>query len=223
LVEVLMAIALIALLGGTILAGSGMLGSNRLRAGAGLVMSAVRLAGSRANTTGNPVRIVFDLDQGRLSVEETTGKMLRVKDTGKKAEGAAAGAEAATQAERDSIEYAKGIVDGPRAPRAAFKPVRGMGFEDDPAGGRELGRGVRYYAVQTEHDEYPRTEGRAYLYFWPGGGTERATIQLTREDIDRGLTVVVSPLTGRARIEMGFVDLERPGYDIDFDVREEAR
>lgn len=224
LIEVIVAIALIGLLSGTIIAGSGMLGANRLRAAAGLVISSVRLAASRANTTGRPVRIVFDLEADRLSVEETEGRMLRVKDTGASdSEGAAAGAEAATEAERDALEYAKGVVDGPKAPRAAFKPVKGLGFEDDAVGGRELGRGVHYRTVQTEHDDRPREEGRAYLYFWPGGGTERASIQLVRDGDDEGLSVLVSPLTGRAKIERGLVELENPTYDVDFDVREEER
>jgi general secretion pathway protein H len=224
LVEVLMAIALIGVLSGTILAGSGMLGGNRMRAAAGLVMSSVRLAASRANATGRPVRIVFDLDADRLSVEETEGRMLRVKDTGdKESEGASAGAEAATDAERESMEYAKGVVQGPKAPRAVFKPVTRLGFDDDAVGGRELGVGVHYRQVQTEHDDRPRKEARAYLYFWPGGGTERAVVQLVRDGDDTGLSVVISPLTGRARLERGAIELESPKYEVDFDVLEEER
>jgi general secretion pathway protein H len=224
LVEVLIAIALIGVLGGTIITGSGMLGANQLRAAAGLVMSSVRLAASRANATGHAVRIVFDLDAQRISVEETEGRMLRVKDTGdRKSSGVAAGAEAATEAEREAVDYAKGIIQGPRAPRAVFKPVKGLGFEGDAVGGRDLARGVKYRLVQTEHDHQPREQGRAYLYFWPGGGTERAVIQLVRDGDREGLTVLVSPLTGRARIERGAIALESPDYGVDFDVREEGR
>jgi hypothetical protein len=46
-------------------------------------------------------------------------------------------------------------------------------------------------------------------------------VQLNRDGDDEGLTVVVSPLTGRARIERGAVDMEAPREDVDFDVREE--
>jgi general secretion pathway protein H len=143
-----------------------------------------------------------------------------VKDTGDKgSEGTSAGAEGTTEAEKEAIEYADGIVKGPKAPRASFAPIEKFGFDGEPS--RALDRGVRYRAVQTEHDETPRVEGRAYLYFWPGGDTERAVIQLNRDGDEEGLTVVVSPLTGRARIERGVVDMEEPREDVDFDVREE--
>ena len=108
--------------------------------------------------------------------------MLRVKDTeDKDSEGTSAGAEATTEAEREATEYADGIVKGPRAPRAKFTPIPQLlqGSEEEAgSAARGLGIGISYHQVQTEHDSRPRTEGRAYLYFWPGGGTERTAIQL---------------------------------------------
>ena len=90
-----------------------------------------------------------------------------------------------------------------------------------PAQGRELGRDIRFVQVQTEHDAEPRVEGRAYLYFWPGGGTERASIQITRPgDLD-GLTILVDALTGRARLRRGRIELEEARRDVDFQEREE--
>jgi general secretion pathway protein H len=208
------------LLGGTLIAGSGMLGGNRLRAAAGLVVTGVRLAVTRANTTGRPVRLVFDFDGNRLVLEETAGRMLRVKDTGdkQKSEGASAGADPATELEKESLEYAESIVKGPRAPRARFTPVP-LGANAE-AEGRELGAGIRYRQVHTEHDDEPRTKGRAYLYFWPGGGTERAVIQLGRGEEDV-LSVLVSPLTGRAKVQRGKVELEAPRTEGDYGEREE--
>jgi len=223
LLEVIVTIALMALLAGTVVIGSGMLGSSRLRAAAGLVVTAVRIAITRANTTGHPVRLVFDFDGKRLSLEETQDRMLRVKDTGdtKTSEGVAAGADPASAAEKEATEYADGIVKGPKAPRARFTTIPLGQNESDPGKGRELGLGVSYRQVQTEHDAKPRTEGRAYLYFWPGGGTERAVIQLSRSE-DDVLSVLVSPLTGRAKIERGKADLAEPRREEDFGMREAA-
>jgi general secretion pathway protein H len=165
------------------------------------------------------VRIVFDLEQGRISMEETQGRMLRVTDA---EEGTRGGAEAATDLEREAAEYARDIVEGPRAPRASFTPVESFGEDSEDEGpGRSLGRGIRFVQVQTEHDVEPRVEGRAYLYFWPGGGTEQAAITLTRAGDDTGLTVLVSALTGRARLQRGFVELEEGRRDHYFDERED--
>jgi general secretion pathway protein H len=212
LVEVLVVVALIALMSAGVLFGSGMLGSSRQRQAATLVMSGVRMGMARANSTGRPVRMVFDLDKDRVALEEASeGKMLREKEK----DNTGGGAEAATEAEQKARAEAERILEGPRAPRAAFKPVKQFGFDgDDEAGGRGFEPGVQFRSIQTEHDEEPRTEGRGYLYFWPGGGTERASIQIGRGD--DVLTVLVSPLTGRAKIEKGAVKLEAPKNDSDF-------
>ena len=222
LVEVFVVIALIAVLAGTIVSGSGMLSSNRLRSAAGLVVTAARLSITRANTMGHPVRLVFDMDEGRLLMEETSDRMLRVKETSdsKTSEGASAGADPATAAEKESVEYAEGIIKGPKAPRAKFSAIPIGSGDSEPSKGRELGRGIRFRLVQTEHDRKPRDKGRAYLYFWPGGGTERTVVQLERAGSDDVLSVLVSPLTGRARIQHGKVDLTEPREEDDFGSRE---
>ncbi len=222
LVEVLVVIALMAVLAGTIVSGSGLLAGNRMRAAAGLVITAARLAVTRANTTGRAVRLVFDIDEGRLLMEETSDRMLRVKETSdtKATEGASAGASAATVAEKESLAYADAIIKGPRAPRAKFTAIALGSSGGDPSKGREIGKGVNFRLVQTEHDLKPRDKGRAYLYFWPGGGTERAVVQVARTGSDDVLSVLVSPLTARARIQAGKVDLVQPHDEEDFGQRE---
>ena len=57
---------------------------------------------------------------------------------------------------------------------------------------------------------------QAYLYFWPGGQTERANIQLkvgesTNEK--EAMTLVVSPLTGKVTVKDGAVPLTTPEDD----------
>jgi general secretion pathway protein H len=219
LVELLLVVALMAIMSVMVVSGSGMLSGTRMRSAAALIMSSIRMAITRSNSIGRPVRIVFDLDSGRLMMEETRGRMLRVASA---TEGAKAGAQAATEAEQQATEYAREIVQGPRAPLATFTPVAAFGSDSETPGlGRELGKDIRFVQVQTEHDTEPRVEGRAYLYFWPGGGTERASIQITRSGDTLGITVLVSALTGRAQLERGRVELEEARHDGDFQEREE--
>lgn len=222
LVEILVVIALMAVLAGTIVSGSGMLASNRMRASAGLVVTAARLAVTRANTAGHSVRLVFDIDQSLLLMEESSDRMLRVKETSdtKESEGASAGADPATEAEKESLKYADGIVKGPKAPRAKFTAIPIGSTETDGAKGRDLGKGVKFRLVQTEHDLKPRDSGRAYLYFWPGGGTERAVIQIERTGSEDVLSVLMNPLTARAKIQRGKIELVERTEDDDFGNRE---
>jgi general secretion pathway protein H len=209
LFEVLIVIVLIALIGGSVLLGSGVLGSSRLRSAATLVVASARLAATRANTGGKPTRLVFDFEQKTISLEEaSSSRMLRDK------EAPAGGAEAVTEAEKAAKAEADRILDGPQAPKARFTPVPSFAAEaEEPSKGRPFGDGVSLLAVQTDHDEEPVTSGRAYLYFWPGGITERGHIQLKRQGAEGGLTVTVSSLTGRATIVKGLVDLPEPRSD----------
>lgn len=214
LVEVLIVVALIAILAGGAVFGSGMLRSSRLRAASTLIGSAVRLGLARANNSGHATRLVLDLDHDRVLLEEASGsRMLREKAA------PAGGAEAATQAEQAAKAESDRILEGPHAPRAAFKPV--TQFAETPEG-RELGSGVDLYLVQTEHDEDPVTSGTAYIYCWPGGATERAHVQLKRVASDQALTVIVSALTGRTKIEKGLVDLPEPRTEREEDQGERA-
>jgi general secretion pathway protein H len=213
LIEVLIVVTLLALLSSAVILGSGFVGSSRLRAAASLVVSSVRMGVARANAQGKPVRLVFDLGKNAVRLEQSSGRMLRQKEEGKSTGG---GAEAATALEKEAQAETAKIMAGPRAPRAEFEPTKEFGKE-----GRLLGSGVSFRQVQTEHDGEPRTEGTAYLYFWPGGDTELASIQLRRTGQQDGLTVMVSPLTGRARIERGSVDLPEPRSDGEYSEREE--
>jgi general secretion pathway protein H len=205
LVEVLIVVALIALLAGGAVFGSGMLRSSRLKAATTLVSSAVRLGIARANSSGRPTRLVLDLDKDRVLLEEGSSSVM-LREKGEKT----GGAEAATPEELAAKAETDRILEGPHAPRPTFTPV--ARFAETPDG-RELGGGVDLTEVQTEHDEEPVREGRAYIYFWPGGITERAHVKLKRQGSDEALTVVVSALSGRAKIERGLVDMPEPRTD----------
>jgi general secretion pathway protein H len=221
LIEVVIAIALIGLLSGSLLFGKNMLVGSRVKSAATLLVSSSRFALTRANSTGKPTRLVIDLDKKQLSIEESsTSLMLRQK----KDKDQTGGAEATTEAETKARAEAEKILEGPHAPRARFSKLsNAKGAIEDLAAGRALGDGVEIAGVRTEHDEELVTEGRAYIYFWPGGTTERAIVQLKKAgDKQASLTVVLSPLTGRAKIEKGEVEYPEPrGFDDEISERSE--
>jgi general secretion pathway protein H len=208
LIELLVTIALITLATGAVVFGSGALVASRVRGAATMIAGAIRIAFTRASAMSRPGRIVFDLsrDDPRVAIEETSDTLLVQKND------TAGGAEAATPEEREALEQAERILKGPRAPRPRFLPVKAFGFDQpDTGGGRALGKGVCFRKVETDHTPDGQTEGRAYLYFWPGGRTERAAIQLqaaSSTSADDGLTLLVSPLTGKVRIVAGAKPME---------------
>ncbi|WP_441289601.1 pilus assembly FimT family protein [Sorangium sp. KYC3313] len=220
LVEVLITVTVIALISGSVMLGMGAVTSARLKRSAALLAGAVRVAYAHANAKSKPVRLVFDFEERMIVLEESAGELLVERND------RAGGAAAATEAEKAATAEAEAILKGPRAPRPSFEPAKAYGFnpeKDRP--GKELSSGVRFLQVETGHQDEPVTEGRAYLYFWPGGQTEHAAIQLSLgsgETADAVMTVLVSPLTGKTDIRKGKASMPRPRDDAEASEREDT-
>lgn len=219
LVELLFVVGILSILTVGSAYGFSAIGTARLRRGAVMVASAVRVAYAHANATGKTVRLVFDFDRKLIALEEAT-KLLAIKRGDR-----TGGAEAATETERKAVEEADKIMKGPRAPRPNFRPTKAFGFNPEAGKpGRELPSGIRFAQIETAHDDLPATTQRVYLYFWPGGQTERASIQLTKSRLDPTekpdrlderdvMTVLVAPLTGKSDIRLGKLAMPRPRDD----------
>ena len=218
LIELMVTVALIAIVMAGVITGTGAVANSRMRGAAGMINGAVRIAFTRASATSRPNRLVFDIDNGAVILEETSDALTVKKDD------TAGGAAPGTAEERDAIETAQRALKGPQAPRARFRAVRALGFDDDTSGGRSIGKGVKFRKIETAHSPEGQTSGRAYLYFWPGGQTERASIQLARigaEDDREGMTVLISALTGKVRTVAGAQSMDPLRDDGTFQERED--
>jgi general secretion pathway protein H len=211
LVEVLIVMAIVVMASGVAMLGSGVTDGARLKRSAIMIASAARVAYGRANATSKVVRLVFNLDQRTVSLEESSSQLWLEKND------RAGGAEAATAAERKAIEEADAILKGPRAPRPSFHPVKAFGFSPEKGiTGKELERNIRFLQIETGHQDEVVKAGQAYLYFWPGGQTERASIQLSigGSTFDGDVaSILISPLTGKTDIRKGKLNMPRPRDD----------
>lgn len=217
LIEILVTLAIIAVMAGGAMVGLGALSSARLRESSTQVSGAIKLAYNHANATSRPTRLVFDFEQKTIAIEESEGRML--VQSGDRTGGAAA----ATELERALQQESEAILEGPRAPRPDFRPVEKiLGFEHgDGASVKRLREGISFRLIEVAHDEAPIVEGRAYLYFWPGGMTQNAAVQITKDGADDIVTILVSPLTGKTRILGGAVEMPRPRNDAEASERED--
>jgi general secretion pathway protein H len=221
LVEVMIVVIIAVMVSVVLVGGSGQLAGARLKHAATALSGAVRVAFTRATTTSKHLRLVFDIGSSTVWMEEGDAPMLvTMKDkTG------AGGADPATDAEKAAIADAQSIVKGPKIARPHFHPVGGISLTSDqvtvdkdgkPTGAKgplPLPRGITFRNIQSMHDDAPRTEGRAYLYFWPGGLTERSSIQVrigNSEDDGDTLSLLVSPLTGKVTVKNGASSLVIP-------------
>lgn len=231
LIEILICMAIIALVISAVVVGSGRTGSAKLRHSSTMIVGAVRVAFSHASASSKSVRLVMDFKENEIWLEEGDQPML-VQSKDKTGTG---GAAAATVAERTALEETSRIVKGPTPPRTSYTEIDPMGVVASAPGKghKPLEDGIKILSVQTQHDDVPRTDGRAYLYFWPGGQTERAVITLTigdsrsekepnkEKDEANAITLVVSPLTGKVTVKDGVVPLTTPETDKDNSDRED--
>ena len=205
LIETLIAIALIAIVSGMGFVGMSAVSSARLKRSTTLVASSIKVAYGYANASSKTVRLVFDFENRKILLEQSGDRHFLEK-------GVAGGADGATELEKEAQSAAAALRAGPRAPRATFETARALGFDSD---GKELPAGISFWQVQTGHQEEPVSEGRAYLYFFPGGLTENASIQMRNgngagDNESDFMSVLVAPLTGRASITRGRVEMPEP-------------
>jgi general secretion pathway protein H len=233
LLEIMVVMVIIAVLVVGVVGGTGQLGGARLKHAATAISGAVKVAYTRATATSKSLRLVFDLDASTMWLEEGDAPMLvQTKDRS-----GAGGADPAIDSERLAQEEGADILKGPKVSRPHFHPVAGISMTADqvsigkdgaPTGGKgpiKLPRGIKFRQIQTAHDDDPHDKGRSYLYFWPGGLTERASIQLHIGDsTDDGdtLSLAVSPLTGKVHVKNGPVALIVPTDDKSASEREDT-
>jgi general secretion pathway protein H len=226
LIEVLIVMGLMALILGAVVVGSGQRNSAKLHHSATMITGAIRVGFSRASATSKTVRLVMDFEANELWLEEgDQPHLVQSKDlTG------TGGASAATAAEQQALAESSRIMKGPPIPKATFKEIDAMGVaaSEPGKGHKPLDGGITFRQIQSQHDDAPRKEGRAYLYFWPGGNTERSAIQLRvgklqegKEDNATTVTLLVQPLTARVTIKDGAVDMPAPKDDKESSERED--
>lgn len=222
LIEVLIVMGLMALVLGAVVVGTGQREGARLRHSSTMLTGAIRVGYARATATSKTVRLVMDFQEKAIWLEEgDQPHLVQSKDlTG------TGGATPATAAEQQAIAESSRILKGPPIPKASFREIDAMGVaaSEPGKGHKPLDTGVQFRQVQSQHDDAPRTEGRAYLYFWPGGMTERSAIQLkvgTSEEASKTLTLIVQPLTARVTIKDGPVDMPAPKDDKEGSERED--
>lgn len=208
LIEILVVLAILVLVVSGASLGLSSLTRANLRSSAVLVAAAVRTGYTRAITQGHPVRLVLDMASSKVWLEETEGRLVLNRNPGDEEEEppVAAAPEGSEDAPATPAlptggfdvvpsDFTLGASNATRYRAPQFARIEGKRFEP-----RDLPGGTKIVAVYTAHTEGRQEEGVQYLYFWPGGMTERAVVQVADDD-GTTFSIVVHPLTGRTRIE----------------------
>ncbi len=194
LIEVILVITIIAVVVTGATFGLGAITRTRLRSAAFKVTSAARFAYNRSLTRGTTTRLRFDFEKDTMAVEETATPVTLATEEQ---------LESDTGEAVDPWDLARARLEKPLSdvrPKSPFRPIRNQsGKVLKRYTAQPLGKDISIHALITPHETDKRTDGEGSLYFFPGGLTEHAVVQLS-DSSDAVYSVEIHPLTGNARI-----------------------
>ena len=219
LIEIMVVVAILALASGAAVFGLRSVGRAGLRGTSMQLAAAIRYCYDRSITTNGYYRLVLDFDKNSYWAERSEDKMLLSRNKERAPGKGQAFDQEAADKERDALiaeeeqrlrERGQGLgialEPPPRPKRPKFQT-----FQDAAVKQVKLKK-VRLFDVYTPRQREPYKKGRAYLYFFPDGHTERALVRLAEGE--EFYSLQVSPLTGKVDVTSGRVEPER-----DFDTK----
>lgn len=194
LIETLLVIAIIAMVVSGATLGLGAITRSRIKGASMKVASAATFAYNRSLTHGTTTRLLFNFEKNTMSVEETEIQVtLGTESLFEEESGEAV----------DPWDIARQRLEKPLEP---IEPISPFGPITNDSGTvlkryqpRPIGDGVAIHQLITPHEVEPRTNGSGSVYFFPGGHTEHAVVQLSDRN-DTVYSVELHPLTGRSRV-----------------------
>jgi general secretion pathway protein H len=237
LIEIMIVIGVIAMMVGMIVAGFGAGRNAQTSRSVNQLANTLRYGYDKARVTGGYYRVLIDLDKSTVTLQAGDGRMYMpatdrngeiVQFDESKAEDRAARDLRAEESYNRSIQsqvYEDGDADAEVSELDAYKPAPKKvprrnaplfdSFEQENAlpdlvKPVQFPEGVKIIYVRTNDDFTPFTEGEASIYFFPGGRTQLAHIQLEDESGENKYTIKLQPLTGRVTIVDGLEDLVLP-------------
>ncbi len=205
LLEIGIAIALMAMLLALVSTSVNSLTSAEMRKQVGMLQGLIRDTYARTALNGNSHRLVLDLDADAFWVERAEG-------------GAVVGRNLMSTDADGKIEFDKqderleGTEDSDdpedMVKKQLFAGPSWGAVEDEYGKPIQLPGGVRFLSVWVDHLQEAVSAGKVALIFFPGGYMQEAHITLTDdEDGSYTLTLVTQPLTGETFIENDIPDV----------------
>jgi general secretion pathway protein H len=230
LIEILVVLAIVALITGGAVRGFRSIAKSDLRAGTAHLSGAIRYLFDRASTTGKYHRLVLDLTEGRYWAEVSDDKFYvpreaesqfdrrrREDEEAKDEDEEKRKAERREEASKGSSYEYSGSFDPSKLEAGDFRPKRARfgAFKETALKPVTLKKtSLKIAGVYTPRLTDEVVAGRAYIYFFPMGQTEPAIVHVSDPEGDTVYSIVVHPLTGRTKIYNEFI---KPPGGVEFD------
>jgi general secretion pathway protein H len=183
----------------------------RAREAASKVSGVVRYMYNQSALSGKPCRMVFDMDTRQYWAECTEGHFTLGSEREKSRDGSKLDDQLAKDKLDRELSNSSGFsvddVDQIKQEKERIlKQADFSEFTNDTVEHQKLPKGVDM-SVWVDHQREKYSKGKAFLYFFPQGYTERAQIYLTSGST--AYTVQVQPLTGKAKVAAEELELPR--------------
>jgi general secretion pathway protein H len=228
LLEIMIVIAIGALIMGSAVRGFRSLAKSDLRASTAHLSGAIRYLFDRASTTGQYHRLVIDINEGRYWAEVSDDKFYIPHDAETEADKRRREQDEAKQDEEQKRkEELKQRSFGDVSTPSSFdmskldigdfhpKRARFAAFKETALKPVQIkGSNVKIAGVYTPRMTDEVTSGRAYIYFFPMGQTEPAIVHMSDAKGETFYSIVVHPITGRVKIYDQYIN---PPYSERYD------
>lgn len=168
--------------------------SEVMRSEAGKLMGVIRYTYHNAAANALYSRIVFDLDEQKYWVENSEYPFYVVKE----------GDETEQLIQKNKEKNSFSSEDEEESENALTEDF--AEDESDLMDLHEINERIRLSDIFVDHQAEPLSEGKAYLYFFPGGQTELAVIHFSDEEGENFVTMSVNPLTGWSDVTTEFIE-----------------
>lgn len=213
LIEVMIAMGLVALMVTASVVGVRSLAKSDLRSTASRMSGAIRYLFDRASTTGKVHRLVLDFDTGKYWAESSDDSFVfasgkESEESRKKlADKIAKEDEAKREIADKEAFFGSSLIPSKYMPKP-FIPTRAKfnAFRELVVKPVAVKSGVLLADIYTPRLERPLDYGKGYLYFFPLGMTEAAYIHLSDKKGESFYTLIVHPLTGRVTVKNSRVE-----------------
>ncbi len=218
LIELMVAMAIVGLIFAAAASGLRSVFNMGLKSDAGHLGSVIRNLSNKAVTEHTYLRLVYDIDERRYSVEQSDEPFLvstEVEEPGGKKQSLAEHLLKKPEAgEIDALtsEDSVGEVGSPKDiedEAASKKDEEFVTIEEGALKPARLSSGVFIKDIETSYSSTKLTNGKAYTYFFPDGFATRTMIHLRDEDDEDHYSIEVSPVSGKVKIESDYREMEK--------------
>jgi general secretion pathway protein H len=196
LIELMIVIAVVAVMAAAAVPAVSSISGANARAAAGELAGGLRWLFDTAALRHQTCRMALDLDRGWWWPECTSGE----------GRGPVLSREG-TVAEEDEALADRFPDERNAEARRLLAGARFGEFRDRVAKRQSLPGSAAFTEVWTQHQREPLSRGMAYVYFFPQGQAEAARIPVA--DGSHVYSVILQPLTGRARVVAGKAEVPR--------------